>query len=89
MMVLGRCSRQRVSRIGARTRLPKQRLQAIFFPEGLTFDGWRPHAGCQRSDWASEAGCGPRDKRDQSVFRGPLHVVDDFRRGWMEFSLTP
>jgi hypothetical protein len=33
MMVLGRCSRQRVSRIGGRTRLPKQRLQAIFFPE--------------------------------------------------------
>jgi hypothetical protein len=33
MIVLGRRSRQRVSRIGGRTRSPKQRLQAIFFPE--------------------------------------------------------
>jgi hypothetical protein len=39
MMVLGRRSRQRVSRIGGANPFPKQRLQAIFFPEGLTFDG--------------------------------------------------
>ena len=37
MMVPGPV-RERVSRIGANP-LPKQRLQAIFFPEGLTFDG--------------------------------------------------
>jgi hypothetical protein len=28
-----------VSRIGGANPLPEQRLQAIFFPEGLTFDG--------------------------------------------------
>jgi hypothetical protein len=38
MMVLGRCSRQRLSRISG-ANLPKQRRQAICFPEGPTFDG--------------------------------------------------